>query len=343
MKLVCHIGTPKTATTYLQKALYTNRPWLLKHGVVYPDLDSVDANHITLFYASAIELHPFAIGHGIKTSRDQAAYRQKIDDMLGRAVRKHQRRCHTMVVSSENLTGNMQGDEVGNLAQLLRRHFDDIEIVLYLRRQEEAILSMYAEHMRRGFSALRIESFIGNCLRTPSALPYLRYRPLIENWTAHFGRASLRVRLFDRDRMLGGDILQDVLGRACPGQVFDYGSAEPVGRENPALSAQALEYLRAMQPHIPFARNGRPNPQRAALADRISQLPTEPRAVLSGAHRAKIHDAYQAGNAWVHREWFADEDENWFDMGPAIDPAEKGNMHKINSKRFAEFTKTLFL
>jgi hypothetical protein len=100
VKLVCHIGTPKTASTFLQNTCAANLDWLARHGVIYPDLMSRDANHITLFYAASEGLHDFARDHGLTSREDVLRFREEIDQALARQVAEAPEGAHTMLISS---------------------------------------------------------------------------------------------------------------------------------------------------------------------------------------------------------------------------------------------------
>ena len=135
MKLVCHIGTPKTASTFLQNTCAKNLDWLRQNGVIYPDLMSSIPNHITLFYAASEHIHDFAREFGLKTHEDVLAFRERINQALVRQIAEAPPDIHTMLVSSENLTGNLHGPEsIQNLRDILKPHFDGIRIVVYLRQ-----------------------------------------------------------------------------------------------------------------------------------------------------------------------------------------------------------------
>ena len=78
MKLVCHIGTPKTASTFLQNTCSGNSEWLRINGVIYPSLMSHGSNHLTLFYAASEHIHDFAREYGLKTREDVLNFREKM-------------------------------------------------------------------------------------------------------------------------------------------------------------------------------------------------------------------------------------------------------------------------
>ena len=173
MKLVCHIGTPKTASTFLQNTCAMNPEWLAQNGIIYPDMLSPFANHITLFYASTQVIHDFARGYGLHTQEDVKKFRKKLSAHFAAQILSAPEGVHTMLMSSENLTGNMRLAGVRGLNKFLRPHFDEIEIIVYLRRQDDAILSMYGEFMRQGFSNETLDEFITHALDPAVGPPYL--------------------------------------------------------------------------------------------------------------------------------------------------------------------------
>lgn len=343
VKLVCHIGTPKTASTFLQNTCALNGLWLARHGVIYPDLLAPDANHITLFYAAAQGIHDFARDYGLHTPADVAAFRTRLNDTIARQIAEAPPGAHTMVMSSENLSGNIQTiPGIQRLADLLRPHFSDIRIVIYLRRQDDAILSMYGEFMRRGFSARTFDQFLDRVLGANTHTPYLYYRRLLQIWAGVFGAEALDVRLFDRTHFPDGDILADFM--ACvfgADNLPDLDRMERSGQGNVSLSAPVLEFLRRIQPEVPFIKDKISNPARAALAPRIDALPADPRPRLSHAQSNRIMTHFQGANSWLKQTYFPAQD------GPVFAPRdhlpEQGNIGDLTEGDFARFREELGL
>lgn len=337
MKVICHIGHPKTATTFLQNTCVANRDWLKQHGILYPDTTDPGGNHIGLVFACANYISAFARERGIHTLEDAHAYRGRLRDHLKQQIAAAGGQVHTILLSSENLTANIHGqDGVQNVADFLSDFGDDIQIVVYLRRQDDSLLSMYGEFMRRGFAAPTFEKFTEDALRDTDMLPHIFYRRILEFWVRSFGRERITVRLFDRARLIGGDILADFLDVVFAGKVPDLSGMKRSPQDNTGLSAPVLEFLRRMQPHIPFDHNGIANPQRRKLQARIEQLPTEPRPRLSKQQSDRIMTHFAPANEWVRSTFLPDLPTPLFPPRPHDDPTS--NLGQISIDEFAQFT-----
>lgn len=337
MKAVCHIGTPKTASTFLQNTCVLNRDWLARHGVLYPDLLAPDANHITLFYAAARYIHDFARDYGLHTAEDVAAFRDRLRQQLMQQIATAPSGTHTVLMSSENLTANITGPGgIQDFAAFLRPYFDEIEIVIYLRRQDDAILSMYGEYMKRGFSKATFDDFATRAMSENSTLPYIFYRRLLTQWASVFGRSAIRVRLFDRAEMPGGDVLTDFLQTVIGPDLDDLDAVRRSPDDNVGLSAPALEFLRRVNAYVPFRKDGALNPARVALDARLSGLPRLPRPQLSAAQSDRIMRRFDEGNDWVRQIFLPDRTKPLFPPREGL-PAE-GNLGRINVAQFAALT-----
>ncbi|MFY0312378.1 hypothetical protein ACFMBG_21055 [Leisingera sp. D0M16] len=337
MRLVCHIGTPKTASTFLQNSFAANAGWLQQQGVLYPDLLSRDANHITLFYAAQEGLHDFSRDHGLKSRADVLKFRGRLKDQLASQAAKAPDGTHTMLISSENLTGNLvRPQEIANLREIFGDLFSEIRIVAYLRRQDDALLSMYGEYMRRGFNNMRFTEFLQACMSPKSPAPYLYYRRLLGWWIDAFGKEALDVRLYDRARLAGGDILQDFMTILFETPLPGLQDLSRSPQDNTGLSAPALEFLRQMQPHLPNRKNGAVNPRRRQLQPRIDSLPASPRPRLYKKQSERIMAHFAPANAWLGRVFFPDADGPVF---PDRDQdSDKGNIGKLSLEQFAAFS-----
>ncbi|MEL7255349.1 MAG: hypothetical protein AAGL23_14320 [Pseudomonadota bacterium] len=337
MKLILHIGTPKTASTLIQNSLEANPKWLARHRLAYGQVLAPDANHITLFYACANRVHDFARDYGLNSMDELAAFRSTVADCIRQHQKQLGRKAHTMILSSENLTGNMQHPaEIARLKQFLSPHFDDIKIVVYVRRQDDAILSMYGEHMRRGFNNDPFREFVDICMGPDSPTTYLYYRRELSRWVDVWGAENIIVRRFSPVDFIDGNIIADFLGIVLNTWEPDLNGFIPSKDNNRGLSAPALEFLRRLHPHIAFIKDGQPNPQRSLLTPYISQLPTRPRPVMAAGTARHIMRHFEPANTWLKNTFFADLKGPFFPDRP--DHPDRGNLGHISPEDMIDLT-----
>lgn len=323
----------------MQNTCAQNPEWLAQNGILYPDLLSTDANHITLMYVTATTITPFARGYGIKDEADVLCLRERLTKKIDEQIATAPAHIHTMFVSSENLTGNMGGPAATRVAEFLRPHFSDIQIVVYLRRQDQAILSMYGEFMRRGFNSDSFSEFLKAELGPKPRLSYLNYEHLLTGWVDAFGLENINVRLFDKDRFSGGTMLSDCMGTVLGRAEVDVSGFVPAQSANKSPSAPALEFLRRVNARIPFAYDGVANPLRAELTKKVNNLPTDPRPQISRAESAAILDHFASQNEWLKTRFFPTLEGPLFSDGPDLN--DTGNTGEITLYDYEEFTRIL--
>lgn len=341
VKLVCHIGTPKTASTLIQNTCDANPEWLAEHGLAYGKVLAPDANHITLMFICANELHDFARDYGIHSLEALDTFHGKVCERIEWHLGQLGPDIHTVIMSSENLTGNMGHiDEINRLKALLTPYFDEIEIVTYVRRQDEGILSMYGEFMRRGFSDDTFAEFVDFCLGEDTPTQYLYYRRELMKWIEVFGRENVHVRRFVPGAFKGGDILSDfmsfVLGMDGEDQTVDLTGFEPSRDDNRGLSAPVLEALRRMHPRIPFIKDGQPNIVRTTLTPFISLLPQHPRPVMSPERGQRIMSHFAGANGWLKETFFPELPGPVFPQ--RVDQPQQGNIGQLTLDEFADIS-----
>ncbi len=337
MKLICHIGTPKTASTLIQNSLDANPAWLAERGIAYGKVLAPDANHITLFFISARELHDFARDYGLRNQKEVDDFRTRVSERIKEHKASLPRHVDTMVMSSENLMGNIREiNEIERLKAFLSEHFDEIKIVSYVRRQDDAILSMYGEFMRRGFSAETFQEFVAICLGPDTPIPYLYYRRELSKWIEVWGKQNMIIRRFSPVDFINGDILADFMGVVQGTWEPDMEGFTPSVDDNRGLSAPTLEFLRRMHGDIPFILDGQPNLQRTKLTPFISTLPQRPRPIMSAGTARHIMNHFRPANKWLKEEFFPDLDGAFFPDRP--DQPEQGNLGLLTAADCVQLT-----
>jgi hypothetical protein len=113
-KVILHVGTPKTGTSYLQHVLFHNRPKLRRHGIVYP-ADRHDAH-----FLAALDLMRMPWG-GLEAQAIGAW------DKLAASVR----RAHADAIISHEILATASRAQIGRALESLG-HGDGTEIHLVL-------------------------------------------------------------------------------------------------------------------------------------------------------------------------------------------------------------------
>jgi hypothetical protein len=204
--LILHIGLTKTGSTSIQHVLAAAREAMEQQGVYYPR-NAGYAEHPLLALACVNDptvpgLIHRAIWKGMAPAARVAAFRAGLDAEM-RSL-PEDARC---VMSSEHISRLLRTPgEVDRLAVLLRPYFGVIEVVVYLRRQDQHAASAYAERLRGGLLAPAALPQGG-----PGELPHYDYARLLDLFGGAFGADHLRPRVFDRDSLSGGDVVTDFL------------------------------------------------------------------------------------------------------------------------------------
>lgn len=192
MRIVLHIGVWKTGSSAIQRALADNRRELRRHGVVSPAFPGPEIGHNGL-------LNALRAGQGDEVERMLATIRA---DCAGLAA-------PVVVLSSEHFW-QVRQRPMRRLAETLRRLSDDIEVVAYVRPQEEMWRSLYAQQakwlrVREGDPFWGGSAFVGRHIAENA----MNFGKCLTRFRRVFGAAT--VRLYDREALAGGDIVTDFM------------------------------------------------------------------------------------------------------------------------------------
>ncbi|SNT75052.1 glycosyltransferase [Paracoccus seriniphilus] len=307
-RLIIHMGATKTGSTVLQHLLEDNRPELLRKGIWYPE--------VGLFW-QAERPHKQA-GHARFVSYalrdDQSLHQHLVNGLaqLGDQV-------HTIILSSEAFFLNA---ESAQLASYFRDF--DVEMVVYLRRQDEWANSQYAELVAGGAISSTSLSF-SQWLATKQIVTCLDYDRMIRSWEQHLPRSSLHIRRYLRQRDVPWDIIED----------FAQVTGLPEIRDLPAPSPEKTNEARLSATHVELIRqfNKRPFPSKGAYlgfiesaGTRLMQWRRDRGLDMSAPWFLKEDTAEQimaaasAGNARIARDYFGVEEVDLFPPRAAPPP-----------------------
>ncbi|MES2657363.1 MAG: hypothetical protein V4689_02035 [Verrucomicrobiota bacterium] len=225
-----HLGAHKTATTYLQKNLARNKATLLDQGVLYvPLADS----------RSKVSKHIAALSNTSTHAADLPRHREALLDGLGR---EDLARCHTVLISDENLSGGPGGFRKGEIYQSItadwaRVHDElgpDIRVAFSIRDYPGFLTSVYSEILRkhRYFPFRRIRKMFGES-------PTL-WSDVHRKFSGVFGEEN--VTLWDFKDTVGhpAEVMAMLTGTDAPLAIRDSPNRE-------SLSKKAIEFIRDFQ------------------------------------------------------------------------------------------------
>lgn len=330
MELFLHIGTEKTGTTSVQKFLRSNREFLARHAVLYPESPG-SQNHTGLAVAAqdADKTGPLRKASGVVGT--DAVLRHRAEMMAGLKAELAQRRFGKAIMSGEHCSSLLgEDDEVRWLKDQLGPLFDRIRIVVYLRRQDDFLLSLYSTAVKSG------ATFPIRVPQEKALKARYDHWGLVERWARVFGRENMIVRRFERAGLKNGDIVDDFLDAVGvdPGMGF-----ERPDDVNESLDAETLEFLRLFNQHVPRFIKGKVNPSRDNIVGLLSRasgggaLPT-----LDADELTRFMAQFREGNARVSTEYFGgprlDSDDPLF--APRADTRERTREAVLTVERAVE-------
>lgn len=239
-KIHLHLGAHKTATTFLQRNLAQNRETLLENGILYLPLSET---------RKKISKN---IRNVSRESRDNSTLTDCRVALLDGFGRENLERCHTILISDENLTGGAMKFKKGIIYKTIQsdwKHVHEelgpnITVSFSIRDYPSFFTSIYAELLRNNhhFPIRKMVKLFG---KAPSLWTNV-YRGL----AGSFGSENVTIWDFKDTISHPGKVMSMLTGAEMP---FEITSA-PV-RES--LSGKAINFLRDFQklpgPRLPAA------------------------------------------------------------------------------------------
>ena len=306
MRVVLHIGTEKTGTTAIQAHCHAHARALRAAGILYPaGLGYRNQVDLATAFAPFVRTGDMRGRDGIATRADLAAFRERTVARLTREVAR--RRPEVLLLSEEHLSSRYNGAAVTQLRDLLAGYAPEIRVIVYLRRQDAALVSLYSTSLKS-----QRPHDLAWLART---VPWLHYDRLLARWARVFGHERLDVRLYPPG---SGTLIEDFSAAAGLPRLPE--DRTPANR---SLDRRHAALLARMNPALPLFRDGLANPDRAGLVEFLEARSTGSRIAMPRADREAVLARYAAGNETVRATWFTGR-ATLFDAPPddAAPPAE---------------------
>ncbi len=224
-RLLIHIGSTKTGSTFIQHYLEHNRAELLRRGVYVPERG--------LFWQPTRPHKQAGHAHLVPLAKQRKdSVKKHVDatiELLGGRV-------HTVILTSEAYFLNQ------NSIEIARQFADyDVRMVCYLRRQDDWANSQYGEFVAGG-AVGRVDVPISAWLNQDVTENRMNYLSTIQLWASVIGKENLLIGIYEKGRRAASDIVGDFLdltgltdcaGLPTPKSVFE--NRFPFGNEHVSL------------------------------------------------------------------------------------------------------------
>jgi hypothetical protein len=300
--LYLHIGTEKTGSTALQTTSAINREALMKHGIFYPRTPG-ERNHImlTVFAADgprALDLRRLT---GLFRHDAYEHFKSHFGDELLSEIQAS--KCHRVYLSNEHLSARLKSaQEVSRLATIVRPLADIVKIVVYLRPQPDLFLSTYSTSIKAGSTKV---------LEPPKAgqHPRYNYEKMLWRWADVFGKRNVIVRIYDRNTLVGQDVVRDFFS------IMNYKPGSDI--ENPTtlnvrLDHDAMRFLLEFNKYIPPFLEESLNPDRGDIAKALESKLQGPALAVPASILRDMVKSYEKSNARVARRFLFRKDGKLF-------------------------------
>lgn len=298
--LYLHIGTPKTGTTSIQEYMSYHPDYLARYGYAYPAFEIGDLNygHVPVRTRN---------GHFLNSLHYDAEQEKKCLKQIYTMFEM----VDNIVLSDEGLfaRGGRNENFWIKLRDRLSEHGIRLVVVIYLRRQDDFLLS-YWEQQVKGSITVRstFTDFLDRKLYFRYDLDYYDYLMKVFDL---IGRENVRVRVFERDQLMGPEhsaVTDFLLTIGIPLDGFEEkGKSE---YRNETVSDSVLEMKRILN-KIPIFRKGNENMVESQVAlqqQRTKEGKIAKRTGFTPARRKKFMKQFTETNARVAREILGRED-----------------------------------
>ena len=212
-KLFIHIGMPKTGTSSIQKFMASNNDILKKYGWNYPDAEDHFDNEgmrESDRYKNA-GFVPYIKANILQEEKGQEAF-----DLFDKKVRESLKKYDT-VLSDEGIWI----DNGLEYLEYISRKYQDMHLIVYLRRQDFEMESWYNENVRgnRRYSEDFSEWYKQQMLLEREGALFYKYYDKLMEFEKFVTRKNIVVRSYKEDKNF--DLYKDFLGTIGIGERYN--------------------------------------------------------------------------------------------------------------------------
>jgi len=229
-----HIGPHKTGTTTIQLSLTVNESLLRKEGVLCPLTGRQNLNSAGQHYL-AWEL----LDRNSKRLEPNHNYWEN----LLKEIRKS-KNVDKVIISSEDFSSYNNSD-IYKIRNLLSGY--KVKIIIYLRRQDEALQSLWVAQVRNANIQPPVDSFIDWLSKFNYEAGSVNYLKIIQAWERTFSRENIILGVFD-PKQFNGSLFNDFLA-LCE---LDIKNIKDIPDANVSPGPKTIEAMRMVKNSLDF-------------------------------------------------------------------------------------------
>lgn len=304
MNCFLHIGTEKTATTTIQKFLDINRYKLIEKGFFYTKTAGMTNNQALSVAAYNLSRRDdFTKRHGLNSDDELLIFQKQIIRNLTKEITKFKKNNFgsTIIFSSEHIQSRLTDvKELEKLREIIYNlGVTNITVVVYLRRPADIANSLYSTSLKSGNyedEPLSPQNSYWNNV--------CNHKNTIKKFSYIFGKSAIVPRLFDKNELINGSIIDDflnVIGTSIDNQYYIPDNL------NKGLSATGINLLKRLNKTIPMWVDNKPNPIRQNLVLYIEKHFSDSTYVMPRFLYEEYDLEFQESNDWVRDQYFSDK------------------------------------
>ncbi|MEA3445691.1 MAG: hypothetical protein U9R19_13310 [Bacteroidota bacterium] len=242
--VVLHIGTEKTGTTTIQEFLQINRELLAGSGFCFPkSIGNCNHRPLAVLCMASDRTNDFFRMKNFDESAARKKWKNELLKSFDAELQQLNQNIQTVLISSEHFSKLLNKIEgIQTLKDILQNWFDEIKIIIYLRRQDLLSTSLYNTICRTG-------NVTDEILPAISHRPiYYNYRKLLENWSSVFGKENICPRIFETPDFYNSKLLSDFINHSGIPEHLDYTLPE---NKNISHSKTAQDVVQVFNQYFP--------------------------------------------------------------------------------------------
>lgn len=318
--LFLHIGTHKTGSTSIQSVLTKEKEKLKEEGIYYLG-----------------GFRELSKPMKVRTEYDEdhvRKFQKKVKESINQSKFSNP---HTYIASNENWSGSTLNayDNAALNAKILRdifKNFDfNIRIIVYLRRQDSFIESVYAQKVKRGDTDLTFQDFLELVHKKQ-----FHWISLLDSYAKFFGKENIIVQRFDKEVLQTKNSLVQSFGTIINSEHLKVFENTVV--ENTGYSKDVMEFARMANKHLTKKER---RTLRFLLIE--ANIKNDNYSFFNLKDRRELLSHYEKSNRIVANEYLSDTNDELFSKRDLVEENTKKTYKGLSIESLARILSKLYL